>query len=146
MQLILNDCRLTIANTHATTMKRTLLTGCALLFCTASVFSQTQHPRSQKDPASVSAFRSERTPASIKQTEKGGNVLFSFELLSSPDQELLDQSLERFQKIEGFVSLSVNAQNMVEVVTTHSISEKDNSQLLLQTSRLYGYMGYKITA
>ena len=127
-------------------MKRTLLIGYALLCCTVSVFSQTQHPRYQTSPKMIFGFRSESTPASIKQTEKGGNVIFSFESLAQPDNELLDQSLERFRKIEGFISLSVNAQNVVELTTSHSISEKDNAYLLMISSRLYGYIGYNITA
>ena len=127
-------------------MKRTLLTGYALLFCTVSVLSQTQQTSIQKTPEINAGIQSEKLPASITRAEKDGNVLFSFELLTSPEQELFDRSLESFRKIEGFVSLSVNERNVVEVITKPSVSDTDNSRILMISARMYGYLGFKISA
>lgn len=86
----------------------------------------------------------EHEPALIHKMEKGSEVVYLFEQLSKPSLELFDNSVERFQQITGFVSLSLNDKNQVELVTTPEISEKDLSFLLLVSARMYGYIGYQI--
>ena len=86
----------------------------------------------------------ESTPASIKKTEKENMFVYTFQAVSEPGKEMLDKSLDKFRKLEGFISLSVNAQNEVEVVTSRSIAGKDSNFVLLVSARLYGHIGYQI--
>lgn len=83
-------------------------------------------------------------PASVKKAERENSVVYSFNPISFPEQNLLDGSLERFRQVKGFVSLSVNAQNEVELVIAKDITEKEKSHLLMISARLYGYIGYQI--
>jgi hypothetical protein len=86
------------------------------------------------------------SPANIRKVENDNTFVYSFQLITSPDQSLLDSSLEKFRQVEGFISLSINAQNEVEIVTTKNIEEKNTSFLLLISARLYGYIGCQIIA
>jgi hypothetical protein len=86
----------------------------------------------------------ENTPAQIKKSNEANNFVYSFLLKSVPDTDFLNNSIERFRQINGFISLSVNAQNEVLLVTENTISEQDNTRLLAISARLYGYVGYQI--
>jgi hypothetical protein len=86
----------------------------------------------------------ESTAANIKKTERENTFVYSFHPLSSPETDLFNKSLDRFRQIEGFISLSVNAQNEVELVTTKNMEEKESTYLLMVSARLYGYIGYQI--
>jgi len=91
-----------------------------------------------------SILSAESTPANIKKAERENTFVYSFQPMSSPEADLFNKSLDRFRQIEGFVSLSVNAQNEVELVTTKNIQEKEDTYLLMVSARLYGYIGYQI--
>jgi hypothetical protein len=86
----------------------------------------------------------ESVPANIKKTERENTFVYSFHPMSSPEKDLFNKSLDRFRQIEGFISLSVNSQNEVELVTTKNIEKKENTHLLMVSARLYGYIGYQI--
>lgn len=86
----------------------------------------------------------ESIPANIQKTEKENQIVYSFQVLTSPEQSMLDRSLENFRKLEGFISLSVNAKNEVEVITTKTITENNTGRLLISSTRLFGYIGYQI--
>ena len=105
------------------------------------------HPIAFSSPTetkSVYAKSLHEAPAEIKKTEKENTFVYSFSLKSVPETDLLNNSLERFRQIEGFISLSVNSGNEVELVTKNTISEQDNARLLSISARLYGYPGYEI--
>lgn len=109
------------------------------------VLSQTVAFSFQSNPLIFSAISCvESIPASIHKTEKENQIVYSFRVLTSPEQSMLDRSLANFQKLEGFISLSVNAQNEVELVTTQTIEEKNTTRLLISSTRLFGYAGYQI--
>lgn len=105
------------------------------------------HPVAFSSPAgtkSIYAKSLHEAPAEIKKTEKENHFVYSFSLKAVPENDLLTHSLERFKEIEGFISLSVNSKNEVELVTKNTISEQDNVRLLSISARLYGYPGYQI--
>lgn len=99
-------------------------------------------PLEGKETSVISVF--ENTPAQIKKSDEANNFVYSFRLKSVPDADFLNNSIERFRQINGFISLSVNAQNEVLLVTKNTISEQDNTRLLAISARLYGYVGYQI--
>ncbi|MNK05550.1 hypothetical protein D3C87_234330 [compost metagenome] len=91
---------------------------------------------------SLAVFDSE--PALTKRILKGDLQVFTFKQLKAPLGESLEKSIERFKQVEGFVSLSINAQNEVELVTTQTIAANELVRLLMVSTRLFGYIGYQI--
>lgn len=91
---------------------------------------------------SVSVFDSE--PAMVKKIFKGDLQVFTFKPLTTPEKESLDKAIARLKQLEGFISLSINAQNEVELVTAQTIAENETVRLLLNSTRLFGYIGYQI--
>ncbi|WP_043023770.1 hypothetical protein [Fluviicola taffensis] len=116
-----------------------------VLVSLALVLSQTLAFSFQSNPSAFHAISFvESAPVNIHRAEKENQIVYSFQVLTSPEQSMLDRSLENFRKLEGFISLSVNAQNEVELVTTQTIEEKNTTRLLISSTRLFGYAGYQI--
>jgi hypothetical protein len=83
-------------------------------------------------------------PAITKRTLKGDLQVFTFKPLTTPRQESLEKLIERFKQVGGFVSLSTNTQNEVELITTQTMVENETVRLLMSSTRLFGYTGYQI--
>ena len=87
----------------------------------------------------------ESTPAKVKKASREDVLVYSFPALSMPSEKLLENNLERFKNVDGFVSLTVNADNQVELITESTLSEKESGHLLAISTRMYGYIGFNIT-
>lgn len=70
---------------------------------------------------------------------------FQLQMKNTPDPEFKNAQLQRYHEIPGFLSLKEEP-NELAVITTRSEVELDHLQhILLHVSRLYGYVGFKLT-
>jgi len=115
-----------------------------LLILTISVTRGHATPH-QDDRFSFTEFNIEETQATIKKTSKGDMLVYTFPASEIPEQHLLDATLTRFRRMDGFVSLELNASNQVELVTKAVISEEESNRLLAVSAKIYGYTGFNIT-
>lgn len=83
-------------------------------------------------------------PAQVKKSAKENVLVYTFQALSIPEQNLYEATLSRFQRIQGFVSLKLNENNQVELTTKPDISQEDNTRLLSVTTKMYGYPVFNV--
>ncbi len=83
-------------------------------------------------------------PVKAVQAASGDTYRFIFERSVIPDPELKESQRERFERVDGFVALGDESGEVVITVRT-DMDEKDLVRILLIATRLYGYVGFKIS-
>lgn len=86
----------------------------------------------------------EFAPVKAIRASSGGTYRFIFNKSLIPDPEFKQSQTERFERVDGFVALSDESGEVA--ITVHTdMDEKDLVKILLMATRLYGYVGFKIS-
>lgn len=141
MQLIFEGCRLTTANTHAATMKKKLLTSCALLLCIATTFSQTNYSSSPKE---IELHRIQN----IKSGLNGDNEVYNKLTFTFEDFALFEKNFSEIQeKLPASLSIQhnllINNEKKCEILYTLTAAKTDDFlKIFKETIGLFGVLMY----